>query len=346
MQKQFILIMMIALLMGLMTTSAQDDESSVRVWSPIESVVTSATAVDDGEMVAWELTITGYHTDACEFDLFTEVAQYENNLDIQLYREIPIAVTCLREDVPFETTVLTGMPFDEIPPYVIINDQVWDVVFPDENVLFEELTLFGAVIDDVTVTFIEAEDEDSQDRYALGLSGSHAVGCDVPLVYAVRQLAESTLVGVYNPLPELTACPAVIVILDETIEIPATLLGMDTLIAVNDYIINELETQTMSDTSKVMTNINSVTVNVMESSPMQISIDVNGEHPDGCDYPVMVDQEQDGNDITVTIYRQVPLDVMCPMMLNPYEATISLDGTFESGTYEITVNGVTQSVDI
>lgn len=346
MQKQFILITMIALLIGLMTTSAQDDESSFRVWSPIESVVTSAIAVDDGEMVAWELMITGYHTDACEFDLFTEVTQYENNLDIQLYREIPITVTCLREDVPFETTVLTGMPFDEIPPYVVINDQVWEVVFPDENVLFEELTLFGAVIDDVTVTFIEAEDEDSQDRYALGLSGSHAVGCDVPLVYAVRQLAESTLVGIYNPLPELTACPAVIVILDETIEIPATLLGMDTLIAVNDYIINELETQTMSDTSKVMTNINSVTVNVMESSPMQMSIDVNGEHPDGCDYPVMIDQEKEGNDITVTIYRQVPLDVMCPMMLNPYEATIQIDGEFESGTYEITVNGVTQSVDI
>lgn len=353
MQKKLILMTLMALFVGLMTTSAQDDDGSFRVWSPIDGVATLDMAVDDEGMLAWELQVTGFHTDACEFDLMTEVNQFEDNLDIQIYREIPITVTCLREDTPFETTILTGMPLDEFPQYITINDQVWELILSDDESpsadnmpAFEEVALFGAVIDDVVMTLIEAEDEDSQDRYALELMGSHGVGCEVPLVYTVRQLAESTLVGVYSPLPELTACPAVIVILEETVEIPATLLGMDTLIRVNEYIIDEMETQAMSDANKVMTNINSVTVNVMESSPMQMSLDINGEHPDGCDYPVMVDQERDGNTITVTVYREVPLDVMCPMMLNPYEATISLDGTFESGSYTITVNGVSQSVDI
>ena len=102
----------------------------------------------------------------------------------------------------------------------------------------------------------------------------------------------------------------------------------------------------MSDTSKVMTNINSVTVKVMESSPMQISIDVVGEHPDGCEFPVIVDQSRSGNTIKVEIYREVPNDVMCPMMLNPYEGTIKLNGSFTSGTYTINVNGTTQKVDL
>lgn len=350
-QKQLIFAILI-FMMSFGITMAQDEETTVRIWSPIEMIETESLVSDDDGLVIWDVTITGFHTDACEYDLGTDWTLYENNIDVQIYRDVPIAATCLRQDTPFETSLTLEIPMDELSPYLIVNDQVWEVTFftdDDANdVTTEELVLVGAVIDDVTATFIaaDAEDEESVDVYELALMGSHGVGCEIPLVYSVRQLAETTLVGVFNPIDQLAVCPAMIIILDETIAIPATQLENNALVTVNTFVINDMEAQAMSDSNKVMTNINTVSVNVMESSPMQLSIDVSGEHPDGCDYPVMVDQESNGNKITVTVYREVPADVMCPMMLNPYEATIKIDGTFESGSYTITVNGVSQSIDI
>lgn len=350
MQKRW-LTLLIVLCVSVMTVIAQDDDSTFRVWSPIDNVTADFTKdiTRDGEILALELTITGYHTDACELELMTEQASYENNVDIQIYRELSPAMACLRDDTPFETTVVLDNSLTEMPSYLIINDQVWAVTLPEGDTVstddlpsFEEVTLVGVMVDYVTTTLIDGENP----VYELALAGSHGVGCDVPVVYSVRELAELTVIGVFNPVSELAICPAMIIILDETIVIPATLIGIDTLVTVNATLINQLETQTMSDSIKVMTNINSVTVSVMESMPMQISLNVNGEHPDGCQLPVVVDQSRNGNTIHVEIYREVPADMMCPMMLNPYEATVGLNGTFDSGSYTITVNGVTQSIDI
>jgi len=358
MKKRLILLTMILMIISMIPTQAQDGET-FKVWSPIESVTPMWTEIesedDEAARLVLALTIEGIHTDACEFDLVTETNVYENNIDIQAYRDIPIAATCLREDTPFETEVVLDMPPGDLPEYIVVNDQVWQLTMPEGDDIstddlpeLEELMLVGAVIDDVNAVFVESEEEDEDAYYALELSGSHGVGCEVPLVYSVRELAESTLIGVFNPVPESIACPAVLRVLDASIEIPATSIPLDALVTVNEFIIDEMETQAMSDTNKVMTNINSVTINVMESDPSTISLSVSGEHPDGCDYPVMVDQDRDSerNIITVSIYREVPTDVMCPMMLNPYEADIDLNGDFDSGSYEIRVNGVVENVDI
>jgi hypothetical protein len=47
---------------------------------------------------------------------------------------------------------------------------------------------------------------------------------------------------------------------------------------------------------------------------------------------------REGNTVTVSIYRELPLDLMCPMILQPYEATIPLEGGFEPGEYVFRVN--------
>src|SRR5690606_979324 len=86
------------------------------------------------------------------------------------------------------------------------------------------------------------------------------------------------------------------------------------------------------------TTITNVDVIVMESFPMQVSLHITGEQPDGCDFPVIVEQVREGNTVTVSVYREVPLTVMCPMMLVPYDDTIRLDGTFEPGDYVFQVN--------
>ena len=97
---------------------------------------------------------------------------------------------------------------------------------------------------------------------------------------------------------------------------------------------------------KVMTNIFRVDIHVAESDPVQITLDVAGEHPDGCDLPVQVAQTRAGNDVQVEVYRELPVDMVCPMILRPYQASIQLDGAFETGNYSINVNAHTQSIEI
>jgi hypothetical protein len=104
--------------------------------------------------------------------------------------------------------------------------------------------------------------------------------------------------------------------------------------------------QEAGETFRSPTIIDNVDALILESFPAQIHLAVTGSQSDGCDYPVQVEQRRDGNTITVEIFREVPLAVMCPMVLLPYEDTIPLEGTFESGTYTINVNNYTLEVTI
>jgi inhibitor of cysteine peptidase len=98
------------------------------------------------------------------------------------------------------------------------------------------------------------------------------------------------------------------------------------------------DAQSGEETFQSPTHITNVEVIVMESFPMQVRLHITGEQPDGCDFPVIVEQTRDGNTVTVSIYREVPTSVMCPMILLPYDDTISLDGNFEPGDYVFQVN--------
>ncbi len=92
--------------------------------------------------------------------------------------------------------------------------------------------------------------------------------------------------------------------------------------------------------------IETVDVMVLESFPMQLRLQLTGYQPDGCNFAVQVEQAREGNTIRVHIFRDVPEDVACPMMIVGYEDTIALEGSFEPGTYTIDVNGVITTIDL
>lgn len=100
------------------------------------------------------------------------------------------------------------------------------------------------------------------------------------------------------------------------------------------------------NTAEVPTVIDVVEALILESAPVQLSLQVRGYQPDGCDFPVIVEQRREGNNVFVRIYRNVPIDIMCTMQLVIYDETIMLDGSFEPGTYTIDVNGVITEVTI
>ena len=95
-----------------------------------------------------------------------------------------------------------------------------------------------------------------------------------------------------------------------------------------------------------LTIIEKIETQVSASTPATVTLQVSGYHPDGCKFPVQVVQSRAADEVTVKIFRIVPKDVMCTMELNPYNDTITLDGTFDSGTYTVDVNGTVVVVKV
>lgn len=126
----------------------------------------------------------------------------------------------------------------------------------------------------------------------------------------------------------------------------ATFAPDDALHTLRAWVVSQFEEQNVSESDKVLTNIFRVDVTVSGAQPIQISLDVAGEHPDGCEYPVIVGQARRGKIVDIEVYREVPADVICPMILKPYRDTISLDGSFEPGEYTINVNAHSQAVSV
>jgi hypothetical protein len=99
-----------------------------------------------------------------------------------------------------------------------------------------------------------------------------------------------------------------------------------------------------ADLMRIDAVIDSVQVNLPIPLPQQVTITVAGYHPDGCRVPSQVRQQFDAenNTLNVRIYRVLPLDVMCPAVIENFTLVIPLDISISAGvTYTIDVNSTT-----
>jgi inhibitor of cysteine peptidase len=85
--------------------------------------------------------------------------------------------------------------------------------------------------------------------------------------------------------------------------------------------------------------INDIRINIMESFPLQVSVTVFGDLPDGCtsivDSTAKFDNE---NTFEIHIYTDRPEDLMCTQALVPFEETIPLDvNGLPAGKYTVNV---------
>jgi hypothetical protein len=92
--------------------------------------------------------------------------------------------------------------------------------------------------------------------------------------------------------------------------------------------------------------IDKVEVQITESQPVQVSAHVTGIIGDGCSSAMPVEQQRDGNTITLTINRQRPADAICTQIAKIYDETIRLQGDFPAGDYTLKVNTVTQTFTV
>lgn len=81
---------------------------------------------------------------------------------------------------------------------------------------------------------------------------------------------------------------------------------------------------------------------ISSDTPARISLEVNAMLRNGCTgMPVEVTQQREDSTVQITLTQIIAPDVMCPAMIAPYPTTIALEGTFEPGSYTITINDYT-----
>ena len=333
-----ILLLLLALMLAPLAAHRKGDSDMRRAWLQIEGI-SLAPGAADGSSGA-QLQVQVRPAQDCAAPLQTQVRYFPDNIDVQVYRDIPAAAKCEeeRESYSVHLSLQSGAEWT----YIIVNDQVWARAESDEERQYVELSLAPILVDSATLS----EPGAGTGERALRIRGSQAVGCDLPLLYAWRETQDGVMFGVYNAIDPAAFCPSLLVEIDETIDLAATELSVSALLSVNAYEISEMETETVSDSDKVLTNIMRVEANVGAARPARVSLDVEGEHPDGCDFPVLVDQSRAGNAIRVEIYREVPADVICPMILRPYKGRIQLEGRFDKGSYSIAVNSHSLQLEI
>ena len=87
-----------------------------------------------------------------------------------------------------------------------------------------------------------------------------------------------------------------------------------------------------------LNTVDSVSINIMESFPLQVSVTVRGSLPDGCTEIAEAKAELEENTFIVKITTRRPIYAMCIEALVPFEENVPLDVYgLPAGTYQVQV---------
>jgi hypothetical protein len=117
-------------------------------------------------------------------------------------------------------------------------------------------------------------------------------------------------------------------------------LGIATLALASTALANGCGTPATPDVVTEPIQIDRVDVAILESSPPQVTAQVQGVIGDGCSSVHSVTQQRTANVVTVTILRERPRDAICTQIAKLYDEAIRLEGTFPPGDYVLRVNSV------
>lgn len=91
-------------------------------------------------------------------------------------------------------------------------------------------------------------------------------------------------------------------------------------------------------------SVDSVTVELLESFPVQVRVTAIGNLRNGCEEIYEVLAQRSENLFTVTMNAASPKDAVCTQVLRPFKESFALDVSgLPAGTYTVNVNGVLQT---
>lgn len=308
--------------------------------------------------------------DGCGTGVTVEQSFSGRTFYIHLYTIVDPRIQCFARPRPYEATIPLDGYLSAGSYQVQINDRWLDFTLIEgvytaydyphsEDKIFTDIESAWALLA-FGYSFSQDEyyPESTQllpfDNMTLLISGTQNGGCDFPIQTDLLPDRDFLEVLIYRPYDPMMGCPFVqtsyrgIIPLDHFYNN----ITINHMVHLNIYSTPPIEPTfppppppypplPPGEGSRILHVIDEVQPLIMESYPPQIAVRVIGYQPDGCDFPVHVDQIRDGNTIYVEIYRIVPQDVMCTMIVKRYDETIHLSGAFSAGqNYTIFVNGV------
>ena len=121
---------------------------------------------------------------------------------------------------------------------------------------------------------------------------------------------------------------------------PTSLFRLTPIVLGASLVLGCAASPTASDVVTEPIQIDRVDVLILESSPPQVTVRVEGVLGDGCATLHSVGQVRSGNTVTVTILRERPRKAICTQIAKLYDEVIRLEGQFPPGDYLLRVNSV------
>jgi len=344
--KVFCILMLLTLLTGMATAQENTPPGALAV---IENVTLTVTQYDP---VKLGVHVSGYFPSGCQTPAEVEQIREENLITITVYQTLDPLVLCPPSTIPYAETIELEGVLDADEYTIQVND--FTLEFTLETLQIENDPLTDGILPTIeTISLIEMEEET-----LLLVSGDQFDGCDLPLEVTVEPDHETLYVTVTRNAESDMECPddPVHFELTHALEKHPRAEGYEWLI-INRFraTLDQPEEEPLptaepptaeGDTMRVLHTIDSVDVLILESFPPQLTLEVRGWQGDGCDLPVQIEEKREGNHIQVEIFREMPPDMMCTMIIKEYSANIRLTGSFEPGTYTIEVNGVVVTVRV
>lgn len=286
------------------------------------------------------IELNGNHADGCITDEYTRISQdavQANLYHVESFRLMTEFVMCPAQLIPFNDVMSLELSTDDIIEidgrYFSVTNLFADPVLQDRATINSVAILSTASGNIVVVEGLQGQD------------------CGVEFTEYVAERDYISLIDIVAYVPLDADCTDDSVSYGENFTVanlPVVINGVaydengeiDPIISAQSFLPAE------GNFMPVDTVIESVEVLVLESFPMQLQLEITGYQPDGCELPVIVEQSVEDNIVSLHIYRDVPLDTLCPMALVPFEETISIDGTFEGGTVTIEVNEFSTEIDL
>ncbi len=107
----------------------------------------------------------------------------------------------------------------------------------------------------------------------------------------------------------------------------------DSQLQVEEFIVDEMP-------------VNDVSIQILESFPLQVHITFNGFLRDGCTSLSEITQRRDGNTILVHITTKRPEDAICIQVIEEIALRVPLEGAFLPGRYTVVVNDFRKEFEI
>ncbi len=286
------------------------------------------------------IELAGNHADGCITEEYTRIYQddvQENVYHVEAFRLLNEMVMCPAQLLPFHETINLELSPDDI---VEIDGRYFRI---DER-LSESVLAHRATIDTVEILPTASSN-------IVAVSGTQTQDCGVDFTEHILERDFISIVEIVAYVPLDAICT------DNITPYETSFTVANLPVVINGVAYDENgEIDPISSAQTVLppegnfmvvdTVIENVDVVVLESFPMQLQLEITGYQPDGCDFPVNVQQRVNNNAVTLHIFRNVPPDVLCPMALVPYEETIMVDGSFEGGTVTIEVNEFSTEIDL